>query len=97
MKTGNAPPAERVGGADVGDVALYKMGFHFTSYVGGVGGRRYYLPTMWGSGESEVVLYPNHLVSICVAKAAQLPAGETAHEGDQQATLRAVERLVPFT
>ena len=96
LKTGNTPLAERTGGEDVGDVSLYKMGFHFTPYVGRVSGRRYYLPTMWGSGESEVILYPNQLVSILVAKAAQLPAGETANEGDQQATLRAVDRLVAF-
>jgi hypothetical protein len=44
-----------------------------------------------------VILYPNQLVSICVAKAAQLPAGETANEGDPQATVRAVEGLVPFS
>ena len=97
LKTGNAPLAGRAGGEDVGDVSLYKMGFHFTPYVGRVSGRRYYLPTMWGSGESEVILYPNQLVSICVAKAAQLPAGEAAKEGDPQATVRAVDRLVPFT
>ena len=97
LKTGNTPLAGRTGGEDVGDVSLYKMGFHFTPYVGRVSGRRYYLPTMWGSGESEVILYPNQLVSICVAKAAQLPAGEAARDGDPHATVRAVERLVPFT
>jgi CubicO group peptidase (beta-lactamase class C family) len=96
LKTGNAPLGGRVGGEDVGDVSLYKMGFHFTPYVSGVSGRRYYLPTMWGSGESEVILYPNQLVSICVAKAAQLPPGDTATAGDTQATPRAVDRLVPF-
>jgi hypothetical protein len=97
LKTGNAPLTGRVGGYDVGDVSLYKMGFHFTPYVGGVSGRRYYLPTMWGSGESEVILYPNRLVSIRIAKAAQLPAGETATEGDPLATPRAVDRLVPLS
>jgi hypothetical protein len=96
LKTGNAPLAGRNGDEDVGDVSLYKMGFHFTPYVGSVSGRRYYLPTMWGSGESEVILYPNQLVSICVAKAAQLPPGETATTSDTQATPRAVDRLVPF-
>jgi hypothetical protein len=96
VKTGNAPLAGRVGGEDVGDVSLYKMGFHFTPYVGSGSGRRYYLPTMWGSGESEVILYPNQLVSICIAKAAQLPTGETATAGDTQATPRAVDRLIPF-
>jgi hypothetical protein len=96
LKTGNAPLAGRTGGEDVGDVSLYKMGFHFTPYVGRVSGRRYYLPTMWGSGESEVILYPNHLVSICIAKAAQLPLGEAATAGDTQATPSAVDRLLPF-
>jgi CubicO group peptidase (beta-lactamase class C family) len=96
LKTGNAPLTDRLGGDDVGDVSLYKMGFHFTPYVGGVSGRRFYLPTMWGSGESEVVLYPNKVVSIRIAKATQLPAGETATEGDPLATPRAVDRLVPF-
>jgi hypothetical protein len=95
-KAGGAPLAGRIGSEDVGDVSLYKMGFHFTPYVGSASGRRYYLPTMWGSGESEVILYPGRIVSICVAKAAQLPAGETASEGDGQATLRAVDRLAPF-
>jgi CubicO group peptidase (beta-lactamase class C family) len=96
LKSSNAPLAGRTGSEDVGDVSLYKMGFHFTPYVGSVSGRRYYLPTMWGSGESEVILYPNQLVSICVAKAAQLPPGETATAGDSQTTPRAVDRLVPF-
>ncbi len=97
LKTGNAALTGRVGSDDVGDASLYKMGFHFTPYVGGCSGRRYYLPTMWGSGESEVILYPNKLVSIRIAKAAQLPPGETAAEGDALATPRAVDRLVPFT
>jgi CubicO group peptidase (beta-lactamase class C family) len=97
LKTGNAPFTGRVGGDDVGDVSLYKMGFHFTPYVGGVSGRRFYLPTMWGSGESEVILYPNKLVSIRIAKAAQLPAGETATEGDPLGTARAVDRFAPFS
>jgi hypothetical protein len=30
----------------------------------------HYLPTMWGCGESEVILYPNEQVSIRIAKAA---------------------------
>jgi len=97
LKTGNTPLAGRIGGEDLGDVSFYKMGFHFKPYVGNASGRRYYLPTMWGSGESEVILYPNQLVSIRVAKAAQLPAGESASEGDGVATMRAVDRLVPFT
>ena len=42
---------------------LYKMGFHFQPDVD-AHGKRYYLPTMWGAGESEVILYPNGVVSI---------------------------------
>ena len=97
LKAGNAPLTGRLGGEDVGDVTLYIMGFHFTPYVGSTSHRRYYLPTMWGSGESDVILYPNHLTSILIAKAAQLPSGESATEGDPHATLRAVDRLVPLT
>jgi hypothetical protein len=96
-KKGDAPLTGRAGGEDVGDVSLYKMGFHFTPYVGTASHRRHYLPTMWGSGESEVILYPNHLTSILIAKAAQLPSGESATEGDPHATVRAVDRLVPLT
>jgi hypothetical protein len=72
------------------------MGFHFTPYVGATSGRRHYLPTMWGAGESEVILYPNSLVSIRIAKAAYLPAGETAASGAGPETIRAVDRLLPF-
>jgi CubicO group peptidase (beta-lactamase class C family) len=81
-------------GSDTG--ALYKMGFHFTAYVGATTGRRHYLPTMSGAGESEVILYPNSLVSIRIAKAAYLPAGETAVSGAGLDTIRAVDRLLPF-
>ncbi|HWW80918.1 MAG TPA: hypothetical protein VNY82_15075 [Steroidobacteraceae bacterium] len=96
LKTGNATQPAKVGDEDVGDAPLYKMGFHFTPYVGSASGLRHYLPTMWGSGESEVVLYPNGVISIRIAKAAQLPDGEAAGEGDAQATVRAVDRLAPF-
>ena len=81
-------------GSDTG--ALYKMGFHFTPYVGAASGRRHYLPTMSGAGESEVILYPNSLVSIRIAKAAYLPAAETAVSGAGPETIRAVDRLLPF-
>ena len=74
---------------------LYKMGFHFRPYVG-AGGRQYYLPTMWGAGESEVVLYPNGLVSIVIAKALRLPPGETARSEAGPETARAVESLQLF-
>jgi CubicO group peptidase (beta-lactamase class C family) len=81
-------------GYDTG--ALYKMGFHFTPYAGATSGRRHHLPTMWGAGESEVILYPNALVSIRIAKASCLPAGETACAGAEPETIRAVDRLLPL-
>jgi CubicO group peptidase (beta-lactamase class C family) len=77
------------------DGELYRMGFHFRPYVG-ARGKRYYLPTMWGAGESEVILYPNGTVSIVIAKALHLPPGETATSDAGPETVRAVERLEPF-
>lgn len=74
---------------------LYKMGFHFRPYVG-ARGKPYHLPTMWGAGESEVTLYPNGLVSIVIAKALELPAGETARSDSGPETVLAVESLQPF-
>jgi CubicO group peptidase (beta-lactamase class C family) len=76
--------------------ARYEMGFHFTPYVGATSGRRHYLPTMWGAGESEVILYPGALVSIRIAKAACLPEGESAFSGTALETVRAVDRLSPL-
>jgi CubicO group peptidase (beta-lactamase class C family) len=80
---------------DGADGELYKMGFHFKSYVG-ASGKRYYLPTMWGAGESEVILYPNGLVSIVIAKAPRLASGETARSDAGPETIRAMESLQPF-
>jgi hypothetical protein len=96
-QSGDASPGGGTGAASGLETgALYKMGFHFTPYVGAKSGRQHYLPTMWGAGESEVILYPNSLVSIRIAKAAYLPAGETAVSGAGPATIRAVDRLLPF-
>lgn len=75
---------------------LYQMGFHFYSYISASGGQQYHLPTMWGAGESEVILYPNGLTSICIAKAHELPASETGRSDAGPETIRAVERLAPF-
>jgi hypothetical protein len=80
---------------DGADGELYRMGFHFKPYVG-ASGKRYYLPTMWGAGESEVILYPNGLVSIVIAKALQLAPGEMARSDAGPETIRAVESLQPF-
>ena len=93
MKAGDAsvgrPPLQA-------DSGLYKMGFHFTPYVGSASHKRYYLPTMSGSGENEVILYPNRLISIRMAKAAELPEGEQASSAEGPVTIRAVDRLAPF-
>jgi CubicO group peptidase (beta-lactamase class C family) len=82
-------------GAEAAEGELYRMGFHFRPYIG-ARGTRYYLPTMWGAGESEVILYPNGLVSIVIAKGLALPPGETATSDAGPETVRAVERLQPF-
>jgi len=86
-------PGATPGGVDAG---RYRMGFHFTPYVGSLSHTLHYLPTMSGSGENEVILYPNGLVSIRAAKAAGLPPGEKVSSDDGPLTLRAVDRLAPF-
>ncbi len=96
VKSGDASINRQSLEGDLGDAQLYKMGFHFTPYVGSVSHKRYYLPTMSGSGENEVILYPNHLISIRMAKAAELPSGEKASSAEGPLTIRAVDRLAPF-
>jgi len=95
-QSGDASAGAAVAASDGDGGALYGMGFHFTPYVGATSGRRHLLPTMWGAGESEVILYPGALVSIRIAKAAQLPAGETAVSDAGPETIRAVDRLAPL-
>jgi hypothetical protein len=75
---------------------LYKMGFHFLRYVN-AGGTAEYLPSMHGSGDNEVILYPNRMVSIVMAKASVEVLGpEKTRSDDGPVTIRAVERLTPF-
>jgi CubicO group peptidase (beta-lactamase class C family) len=75
---------------------LYKMGFHFLRYVNGTG-RAEYLPSMHGSGDNEVILYPNRMVSIVMAKAsAEVLGPEKTRSDDGPVTIRAVERLAAF-
>ena len=76
--------------------SLYKMGFHFVPYVGALSGRQYFLPTMRGWGENEVVLYPNALITIRIAKAGQLPPGERPNSGAASRTIRMVDRMSPL-
>ncbi len=75
---------------------LYKMGFHFLRYVNGKGVVEY-LPSMHGSGDNEVILYPNHMVSIVMAKASvEILGPEKTRSDEGPVTIRAVERLAPF-
>jgi hypothetical protein len=53
------------------------MGFHYLPYVALQTGLGYEVPSMQGSGENEVILAPNGLISIRTAKAAGLPEGTT--------------------
>jgi hypothetical protein len=78
------------------DEGLYKMGFHFNPYVGSKSGKRFFLPTMSGSGANEVILFPNGLISIRAGKASELPKDEKANSGTGPMTALAVDRLLPF-
>src|SRR5258707_15344551 len=72
------------------------MGFHFLRYVN-AGGTVEYLPSMHGSGDNEVILYPNQMISIVMAKAsAEVLGAEKTRSDEGPVTIRAVERLAPF-
>ena len=81
---------------DRADRELYLMGFHYTPYVGSLSHKRFYLPTMSGSGENEVILFPDGSVSIRMASAAELPPGETAMDSSSPTTPQVVDRISPF-
>jgi hypothetical protein len=53
---------------------------------------------MHGSGDNEVILYPNLMVSIVMAKASLevLGPAEKTRSDDGPVTIRDVERLAPF-
>ena len=78
------------------DEGLYKMGFHFNPYIGSRSGKRFFLPTISGSGANEVILFPNGLISIRAGKASELPKDEKANSGTGPMTAQAVDRLLPF-
>ena len=78
------------------DEGLYKMGFHFNPYIGSKSGKRFFLPTISGSGANEVILFPNGLISIRAGKASELPKDEKADSGTGPMTAQAVDRLLPF-
>ena len=75
---------------------LYRMGFHYTPYRGSRSKTLHYLPTMEGYGDNEVMLFPNHVVALRMAKVAEVADGEKAKTDDVDATARAVDRLAPF-
>jgi CubicO group peptidase (beta-lactamase class C family) len=88
-----APSGPLTGSSEDG---LYKMGFHFLRYVN-AGGSVLYLPSMHGSGDNELILYPNGLISMVMAKASMEVLGNEKTRSDEgPVTIRAVERLAPF-
>ena len=82
--------------ADETEEARYLMGFHFIRYVSAKG-KVHYLPSMHGSGDNELIVYPNGMISLVMAKAAQERLnGENPRSNEGPVTIRAVERLAPF-
>ena len=97
VKDGDAAlgPA-RLPAADAAENGLYQMGLHFLRYQN-ANGTVEYLPSMHGSGDNEIILYPNRMVSIVMAKASvELLGSEKTRSDDGPVTMRAVERLAPF-
>lgn len=74
----------------------YRMGFWFPQHVGSASGKTFLLPSMQGSGDNRVTLYPNGIVTLQMGKAAGLPPGEKARDDDATATHRVVDRMAPF-
>jgi len=75
---------------------LYRLGHWFPRYVDTRDGTVRHLPSMQGSGENRVTMYPNGIIALHMGKASELPAGERATSDDVDATHRIVERLAPF-
>jgi len=74
----------------------YLMGLRMLQYVSSRSNKLHVIPAMHGSGDNRVTLFPNGVISLQMAKAAELPPGEKARSDDETATLRAIERMVPF-
>ena len=82
--------------ATAAENGLYEMGFHFLRYAT-ASGKVEYLPSMHGSGDNELILYPNGMVSIVMAKAAVEILGKEKTRSDAgPVTMRDVERLARF-
>jgi hypothetical protein len=96
VKRGDRSLGSEYDPADETEEARYLMGFHFIRYVS-ADGRAHYLPSMHGSGENELIIYPNGMISLVMAKAAQERLnGENPKSNEGPVTIRAVERLAPF-
>ncbi len=75
---------------------LYRMGFHYFPFVSGRSGRKIYLPSMRGSAGNLLLLYPNGIISMRLAKAWPLPKAEEHTEDSALGMMSAIERLAPF-
>ena len=75
---------------------MYRMGYWFPRYVGSASGKAFLLPSMQGSGDNRVTIYPNGIIALQMAKAAELPPDEQARDDDAAATHRVVDRMSPF-
>jgi hypothetical protein len=75
---------------------MYRMGYWFPQHVGSASGKTFLLPSMQGSGDNRVTIYPNGIIALQMAKAAELPPGEQARDDDASATHRVVDRMAPF-
>jgi hypothetical protein len=75
---------------------MYRMGYWFPQYTGSASGKAFRLPSMQGSGDNRVTIYPNGIIALLMAKAAELPPGEQARDDDASATHRVVDRMAPF-
>jgi hypothetical protein len=96
VKRGDASLGAGYEPPDETEEARYLMGFHFIRYVS-ANGQAHYLPSMHGSGENELIIYPNGMISLVMAKAAQERLnGENPKSGEGPVTIRDVERLAPF-
>ncbi len=71
---------------------LYKMGFHLTPHVDLDGGAVVYLPGAFGAGSNQVIMYPQGLISIRMAKV--WDCSECQGLSGPEGTIAAVNRLL---
>ena len=96
VPSGDASMGNEVRGAAGPLEERYLMGLRILRYVGGRSKKLHVIPAMHGSGDNRVTLFPNGVISLQMAKAAELPPGEKARSDDETVTLRAIDRMVPF-